>query len=70
MRNRSFGDEAEACRKQAAQFAGRPEAQFLLRIAHSFEELEIASIVRSEINSSRYPPGGQVEPGGEGLVGQ
>ena len=70
MRNLSFGDEAEACRKQADQFAGRPEAQFLLRIARSFEELEIASIVRSDINSARYPGGGQAESGCEGLVGQ
>lgn len=40
MRNRSYVDEAEACRRQAAQFAGRPEATFLLRVARSFEELE------------------------------
>jgi hypothetical protein len=42
MRTRSFGDEAEACRRQAALFAGRPEAPFLLRVAQSFEELESA----------------------------
>ena len=41
MRNRSFVDEAEACRQQAAQFAGRPEATFLLRVARSFEELQL-----------------------------
>jgi hypothetical protein len=40
MRNRSFSDEAEACRRQAAQFVGRPEGPFLLRVAQSFEELE------------------------------
>ena len=44
MRIRSFFDEAEACREQAAQFAGRPEATFLLRIARSFEELEIGDL--------------------------
>jgi hypothetical protein len=40
MRKRSFGHEAEKCRRQAEQFAGRPEALFLLRVARSFEELE------------------------------
>jgi hypothetical protein len=40
MRNRSFVDEAKACRRQAKQFAGRPEAGFLLQVARSFEELE------------------------------
>jgi hypothetical protein len=42
MRKRSFGDEAEECRRQAEQFAGRPEGPFLLRVARSFEELECA----------------------------
>jgi hypothetical protein len=40
MRKRSYGDEAEACRRQAEEFTGRPEAQFLLRAARSFEELD------------------------------
>jgi hypothetical protein len=42
MRKRSFGHEAEKCRRQAEQFVGRPEALFLLRVARSFEELESA----------------------------
>jgi hypothetical protein len=47
MRKQSFVDEAEACRRQAAQFAGRPEAQFLLRVARSFEELEAVARPRT-----------------------
>lgn len=40
MRKRSYDVEADACRRQAKKFTGRPEAQFLLRVARSFEELE------------------------------
>lgn len=39
MRHRSFIAEAETCRRQAAHYEGQPEAQFLLRVARSFEEL-------------------------------
>lgn len=42
MRNCSYGDEAEACRRQAVQFAGRPEGHFLLPVAQLFEELAAA----------------------------
>lgn len=60
MRNLSFADEADACRRQAAKFAGRPEAQFLLRIAQSFEEMETASFLRIDRDSSNElrPTGG------------
>jgi hypothetical protein len=34
-----FKEQAEKCRKQADEFAGRPEAPFLLRVASAFEEL-------------------------------
>jgi hypothetical protein len=34
-----FREQAEKCRKQADEFAGRPEAPFLLRVASVFEEL-------------------------------
>jgi hypothetical protein len=47
MRTRSFRAEAEACRRQAAQYAGKPEAHFLLRIARSFEELEAVRRTRA-----------------------
>lgn len=58
MRNRSFVDEAEACRQQAAQFAGRPEATFLLRLARSFEELEFNGARVSQLaHESREVPG-------------
>jgi hypothetical protein len=34
-----FREQADKCRKQANEFAGRPEAPFLLRVASAFEEL-------------------------------
>ena len=34
-----FEEQAESCRRQATQYAGRPEAPFLLRIASAFDEL-------------------------------
>lgn len=40
MCKRSYDVEADACRRQAKKFTGRPESQFLLRVARSFEELE------------------------------
>jgi hypothetical protein len=39
MRIRSFEDEAAECRRQAINFSDRPEAEFLLQLASSFEEL-------------------------------
>jgi hypothetical protein len=54
MRNGSFHDEAEACRLQAALFAGKPEAHFLLRLACSFEDLAIAATSgQPSINNAR-----------------
>lgn len=38
-----FKEQADQCRKQASEFAGRPEAPFLLKVASAFEELEIDS---------------------------
>ena len=34
-----FKEQAEKCRRQAGEFAGRPEAPFLLRVASAFDEL-------------------------------
>ena len=34
-----FKEQAENCRKQANEFAGRPEAPFLLSVASAFEKL-------------------------------
>ena len=56
MRSHIFRTEAEKCRRQAADFAGRPEASFLLRIACSFDEL--ASV------QSRPQAGAQKRPNG------
>lgn len=32
-------EEADACRRQAVAYLGRPEASFLLRAAEAFDEL-------------------------------
>jgi len=34
-----FQEQAESCRRQATQYAGKPEAPFLLRVARAFDEL-------------------------------
>ena len=41
-----FKEQAENCRKQAGEFAGRPEAPFLLRVATAFDELAIEADAR------------------------
>jgi hypothetical protein len=66
MRNSSYSDEAEACRRQAAQFAGQPEGNFLLRVARSFEELEAAPSVRIDSDSSGEPRRAQLGPDSRG----
>jgi hypothetical protein len=40
---RSLLEEAEACRQQAGLFVGKPEAEFCLCLARSFDELAIAT---------------------------
>jgi hypothetical protein len=54
-----FKQQAENCRKQASEFAGRPEAPFLLRVASAFDELamvdESAVHVRAEVRQSAPP---------------
>jgi hypothetical protein len=37
-----FKDQADSCRRQANEFAGRPEAPFLLSVARAFDELAIS----------------------------
>lgn len=41
-----FREQAEQCRKQASEYAGRPEAPFLLRVASAFDELAIEADAR------------------------
>jgi hypothetical protein len=38
-----FKEQAENCRRQASQYAGRPEAPFLLRVASAFDELAVST---------------------------
>jgi hypothetical protein len=35
-----FAEEAEACRRKALAYLGRPEASFLLSVARQFDRLE------------------------------
>lgn len=41
-----FKEQADKCRVQASEFAGRPEAPFLLRVASVFDELAIEADAR------------------------
>lgn len=34
-----FKEEADSCRRKANEYVGRPEAPFLLKVAHAFDEL-------------------------------
>jgi|1186.fasta_scaffold1158019_2 hypothetical protein len=43
-----FREEAEKCRRQAEAFSGKPEAPFLLGIAHAFEDLAAEKTLASE----------------------
>jgi hypothetical protein len=36
-----FKEQAENCRRQACEYAGRPEAPFLLSVASAFDDLAI-----------------------------
>jgi hypothetical protein len=36
-----FKEQADNCRRQACEYAGRPEGPFLLRVASAFDELAI-----------------------------
>jgi hypothetical protein len=38
-----FKEQAEKCRRQASEFAGRPEAPFLLSVATAFDRLAVDS---------------------------
>jgi hypothetical protein len=41
-----FKEQAEQCRRQASEFAGRPEAPFLLSVACAFDDLAIEADAR------------------------
>lgn len=48
-----FKEQAENCRKQAGEYAGRPEAPFLLRVASAFEQLATDADSRSILKQAR-----------------
>ena len=35
-----YSKEAEACRREALRYVGRPEAPFLLKVARAFDDLD------------------------------
>jgi hypothetical protein len=41
-----FRKQADQCRRQASEFAGKPEAPFLLSVASAFDELAIEADAR------------------------
>ena len=38
-----YSKEAEACRREALRYLGKPEAPFLLRVARAFDDLDRSS---------------------------
>jgi hypothetical protein len=41
MRTEILANEAAKCRRQAKEFAGRPEQPFLLSVAEAFDDLAL-----------------------------
>jgi hypothetical protein len=70
MRNCSFNDEAEACRREAVRFAGRPEAHFLMRLAGYFDELQAARLAQRDSETGGYLPADSLERDARSVVGQ
>jgi hypothetical protein len=56
-----FKDQAESCRKQADEFAGRPEAPFLLSVASAFDDLAIGADSRVIAAAERGKARGAVQ---------
>ena len=46
-----FREQADKCRAQASEFAGKPEAPFLLRVANAFDELAMEADTRLIVNA-------------------
>jgi hypothetical protein len=54
-----FREQAEKCRKQANEFAGRPEAPFLLSVASAFDDLAITGGARVAAAENRRAKDGR-----------
>lgn len=48
-----FREQADKCRAQASEFAGKPEAPFLLRVANAFDELAMEADTRLIVHAGR-----------------
>ena len=46
-------EQADKCRAQANEFAGKPEAPFLLRVASAFDELAVEADARLIVRAGR-----------------
>jgi len=44
-----YSKEAEACRREALRYVGRPEAPFLLKVALAFDDLDRRTAQRKRI---------------------
>ena len=51
-----FREQADKCRAQASEFAGKPEAPFLLRVASAFDELAVEADTRLIVHAGRATP--------------
>ena len=51
-----FREQADKCRAQANEFAGKPEAPFLLRVASAFDELATEADTRLIVHSGHPVP--------------
>ncbi len=59
MRNTSFKDEAEKCRRLALEYSGGAEGAFLLRVAGAFEAMTNqppAEAHREDLRNRRVEP--------------
>lgn len=51
-----YATEAEACRREALHYLGKPEAPFLLRVARAFDQLECRGYHRLVTPTNRHDP--------------
>lgn len=51
-----FREQADKCRAQASEFAGKPEAPFLLRVASVFDELATEADMRLIVAAGHGAP--------------
>jgi hypothetical protein len=48
-----YSKEAEACRRKALRYLGKPEAPFLLQVARAFDDLDRSSASDDALDTRR-----------------